>query len=86
MAGTPSYRSADATVSAYDAAAVTPSDSTVLRPTRGLYTGSGGTIKVDMSLGATITFSNVLAGTILPVQVTKVYSTDTDATGIVALY
>jgi hypothetical protein len=86
MPGTPTYRSADATVSAYDAAAVTPSNSTVLRPTRALYAGSGGTIKVDMALGTTITFSNVLAGTILPVQVTKVYLSDTDATGIVALY
>jgi hypothetical protein len=73
-------------VSAYDAAVVTPSDSTALRPTRALFAGSGGTIKVDMALGTTITFTNVLAGTILPVQVTKVYSADTTATGIVALY
>lgn len=86
MAGTPSYRTADATVSAYDAASVTPNDSTDIRPTRGLYTGSGGAIAVDMALGTTITFSNVLAGTILPIQVKRVYSTGTTATGIVALY
>lgn len=86
MAGTPSYRTADATVSAYDAAAVTPNDSTDIRPTRGLYVGGAGNIKVDMALGNVVTFTGVLAGSILPVQVVKVYSTDTTATNIVALY
>lgn len=86
MAGTPSYRTADATVSAYDAAAVTPGDSTALRPTRGLYVGGAGNVKVEMSLGNVVTFSSVAAGTLLPIQVVKVYSTDTTATNIVALY
>lgn len=86
MAGTPSYRTADATVSAFDAAAVTPGDSTALRPTRGLYIGGAGNVKVEMSLGNVVTFTGVLAGSILPVQVVKVYSTDTTATNIVALY
>lgn len=86
MASTPTYRTADATVSAYDAASVTPSDSTALRPTRGLYVGGAGNVKVDMALGTTVTFASVAAGTILPIQVVKVYSTDTTATNIVALY
>jgi hypothetical protein len=86
MAGTPSYRTADATVSAYDAAAVTPSDSVDIRPTRSLFVGVAGNIKVDMALGTTLTFTNVLAGSILPVQVKRVYSTGTTATSIVALY
>lgn len=86
MAGTPSYRTADATVSAYDAASVTPNDSTDIRPTRALFVGAAGDIKVDMSLGTTLTFANVQAGSILPVQVKRVYSTDTTATDIVALY
>ena len=83
---TPSYRTSDATVSAYDAAAVTPSDSGSLRPTRGLYVGGPGDVKVDMALGSTVTFVDVLGGTLLPVQVVRVYSTGTDATNIVALY
>jgi hypothetical protein len=83
---TPSYRTADATVSAYDAAAVTPNDSTGIRPTRGLFIGGAGNVKVDMALGNTVTFSNLLGGIILPIQVIKVYSTDTTATNIVALY
>ena len=83
---TPSYRTADATVSAFDAAAVTPADDGALRPTRGLYIGGAGDVKVDMTLGNTVTFAGLLAGTILPIQVTRVYSTDTTATDIVALY
>ena len=86
MAGTPSYRTADATVSAYDAAAVTPADDGALRPTRALYVGGAGNLKVDMALGSTVTFVGALAGTVLPLQVTRVYSTDTTATDIVALY
>lgn len=81
------YRSADATVSAHSAEAVTPSDSTVLKPTRGLYVGAAGNVKVDMAeRGTAVTFVGLQAGTLLPVQVIKVYSTDTDATDIVALY
>jgi hypothetical protein len=39
-----------------------------------------------MALGTTLTFTGVQAGSILPIQVKRVYSTDTTATGIVALY
>lgn len=83
---TPSYRTADATVAAYDAAAVTPNDSTDIRPTRSLYIGAAGNVKVDMALGTTVTFTAVVAGSILPIQVKRVYSTDTTASDIVALY
>ena len=83
---TPSYRTADATVSAYDAAAVTPNDSTNIRPTRALYVGGSGNVKVEMALGNVVTFTSVFAGSILPIQAVKVYSTDTTATNIVALY
>lgn len=86
MAGTPSYRTADATVSAYDAATVTPSDSTALRPTRGIYVGTGGNIAVQMTLGNTVTLVGVLGGSILPIQVVKVLSTGTTASNMVALY
>lgn len=83
MAG--AYRSADATVAAKDAVSVTTSDATVIPITRSLYIGTGGNIKVRMASGNTVTFSNVSAG-VFPVQVDMVYSTDTTATGIVALY
>jgi hypothetical protein len=83
---TPSYRTADATVSAYDASAVTPADDGALRVTRALYVGGAGNVKVDMALGNTVTFVGVVAGSILPIQVSRVYNTDTTATNIVALY
>ena len=71
-----------------DAAAVTTSDSADLPviPTRGLYVGAAGDVKVIMASGATVTFADVLAGTVLPIQVRRVFATGTVATDIVALY
>nr|DAL11089.1 MAG TPA_asm: hypothetical protein [Bacteriophage sp.] len=81
------YLTADATVSARRAAAVTTSDSAVSDdPTRALYVGGAGNVKVDMVSGGTVTFSNVAAGTLLPIQVTRVYATGTTATLIIGLY
>jgi hypothetical protein len=81
------YITADATAPAHGAQAVTPSDSTVLPGTRALYVGGAGNVAVVMSgNGATITFTGVTAGFILPVQVTKVMATNTTATNIVALW
>lgn len=82
----PAYRTADATVSAYDAAAVTLSDSTKLAPTRALYIGGSGNLKVTMAYGTDVTFSGLSAGSILPIQVTKVWATGSTATLVVALY
>ena len=85
MAG--SYRTADATVSAHSAVVVTPSDTTVLPTTRGLYAGVAGNVAVTMSDNQnSVTFVGVQAGSILPVQVTKVLATGTTATNILALY
>ncbi len=83
MAG--SYRSANATVSAHSATTVTPSDSTVIPVTRGLYVGTTGNIAVRMADdGNTITFIAVPVG-ILPIQVDQVLSTSTTASNIIAL-
>jgi hypothetical protein len=74
---------------AWDAVVVSPSDGSDLArvATRALYIGGAGDIKVNMSgTGTAITFVGLLAGTILPIRVDRVYSTDTDATDIVALY
>jgi len=58
----------------------------VLPTTRGLYVGGAGDVAVTMAEdGNNVTFVGVLAGSILPVQVTKVLSTGTTATNIVAL-
>lgn len=82
------YLSADATVSAHRASAITPDDVTELAgPTRGVYVGGAGDLTVDMADGGpAVTFVGVLAGSLLPIQVTKVYATGTTATNMVALY
>ncbi len=73
---------------AFSAAAVTPNDSTDLTTfARALYIGSAGDVKVDMvGTGTAVTFAGLAAGTILPVRASRVYSTDTTASSIVALW
>jgi hypothetical protein len=81
------YLTADATVSARRASTVVPSNTVVYeQPTRGVYVGTAGNIAVDMVSGGTVTFFNVLAGTLLPIQVDRIYATGTTATNLVALY
>jgi hypothetical protein len=79
------YRTADATVSARRAVAVTPSDATVLENTRALYVGGTGDLVVDFVEGGTVTLVGVPAGTLLPIQVIRVRAA-TGASNIVALY
>ena len=74
------------TFPASGAVAVTPSDTTELGPCRALYIGGTGNVVVHMpGRDASVTFSNVLAGTILPVSARRVLAATT-ATNIVALY
>jgi hypothetical protein len=81
------YLTADATVSARRAAEVVTSNTvTYESPTRGVYVGVGGNVKVDMVSGGTVTFVGVVAGTLLPIQVERIYATGTTATSMVALY
>lgn len=75
----------DPVMSASKAVAVTKSDSTVLSTTRALYVGGAGDVAVTMRDGSVVTFSAVPAGTFLPLRVTKVMSTNTTATLILAL-
>jgi len=80
------YRSTDATTPAHGAVAITPSDATTFPVTRGLFVGTAGNITVRMADGQdTIQFTNVPVG-IIALQVDKVYSTGTGASGIIALY
>jgi hypothetical protein len=71
-----------------NAAAVTPSDGSDLANfSRALFVGGAGAVKVDMVGGTTaVTLTGVVAGTVLPMRVSRVYSTGTTATNIVALY
>ena len=51
-----------------------------------LYVGAAGNLNVLTAGGDTIVFTGVLAGTFLPVQVVRVLSASTTATGIIGLW
>lgn len=68
------------------AAAVTPSDTTVVAA-RGLYIGGAGNVAIQTDANAAaVTFTAPPVGTLLPVQAYRVMSTNTTATLIVALF
>lgn len=68
-------------------AAVTPSDSTDLPggACSGLVAAGAGAVKIDTANATGVTLQ-IAAGVMMPVAATRVYSTGTTATGIVALY
>lgn len=69
------------------AAAVTPHDTTPLTATtRAVFVGVEGALTVTMAGGGNVTFATVPAGVILPIRVTHVLDTGTDADSIVALW
>lgn len=70
-----------------EATAVTPHDTNDLTvPCRALFIGVAGNVKVDMvGVGAAVVFTAMAIG-IHQIAVTRVYSTGTAATNIVALY
>lgn len=68
------------------AAAVTPNDSADLADVASaLWIGGAGAVKVTTAGGDAVTLSAALAGTIIPVRVSRVWATGTAATNIVAL-
>jgi hypothetical protein len=77
-----------ATHSATVCLAVTPNDSTDLTYStcRAIYVGGDGNISLVDGNAATIVFTGVTAGSILPVQTARINATGTTATSIIALY
>lgn len=70
-----------------NAAAVTTSDTKNLPQPSIIYTGAGGSVKVTTADGTDITFTGLNAGSVIPVQVIRVWSTGTTTTsGIVAIF
>jgi hypothetical protein len=51
-----------------------------------LYVGTTGDVKVTMIAGQTVTFTNVQGGSILPIQINKLWATGTTALNFVAVY
>lgn len=68
------------------AAAVTPSDSTVLR-CKAFYVGGAGNVAIKTESGATaVTLTAVLVGHVYRIECYNIMSTNTTATNIVALW
>ena len=69
------------------AAAVTPNDSADLaNVSRAIFVGGSGNLKVTTSGGDTVTLVGVVAGSIIPLRVSRVFVTDTTASDIVAFW
>jgi hypothetical protein len=75
----------------YDSYAVTPADGTDLPAgnsigTKALYVTGAGNVNCNLVGGGTAVLTGLAAGQLLPIAVTRVLSTSTTATGILALY
>jgi hypothetical protein len=71
---------------AQGAFAVTPHNTNELAyTTRGIYVGGAGNIVVVMVNGDEVTFTGVTAGSVLPIRVKQIKSTNTTATSILGL-
>lgn len=70
---------------AASAVAITRADSDLAHPVRSLYVGTAGNLRVTTVNGQDVTFVGVLAGTIIPVSVKRVWLTNTTANNIVGL-
>ena len=68
-----------------DAQSVTVSDTTT-KLYDGIYVGTGGDVKVTTVGGTDVTFAGVPGGTILPLGITKIWSTGTTASSIVGFF
>jgi hypothetical protein len=68
------------------ATALTPNDTTTFAPTRAIYVGTAGNLRVRFRDAAAVTdFSNVPAG-VWPFSIVELHITGTTASGIVGLY
>lgn len=73
---------------AMDAVAITPNDGVDLatKPTKGIYLGVSGDVKITLNSGNTVTFTNLSSGVIHPIAAKRIWATGTTATSILAVY
>ena len=70
-----------------NAVLVSPNDSADLGyTTRAVYIGTTGNMKVTMQDSGTVLFTGIPAGTTLPIRVSRIWSTTTTASTILALW
>ena len=68
------------------ATAITPSDTNNLDSPSVVYVGVAGTVKVTTAQGDETTFVGLLGGTVIPVQVIRVWATGLTASNLVRVY
>lgn len=64
---------------------VTPSDTAVQPPHRGLWVGDGGHLVVEMRKGGTVTYRNIASGSSLGIRARIIFATGTTASNIVGM-
>jgi hypothetical protein len=69
-----------------DAAAVTLSDTVNFAEPSVVWIGTAGNVKVTTAQGSDVVFTSVPGGTVLPVQVIRVWATGTVAQNIVRIF
>lgn len=75
------------TAPAEDAVEILPDDGASLGfATRALFIGGTGDARVRMIGGAVVTFTNLPAGSLIPLRVVQVFATGTSATGLIGLW
>lgn len=68
------------------ATAITPSDTDNLPTPSVVYVGGAGTVKVTTAQGDDVTFVGVNSGSVIPVQVLRVWATGLTASSLVRVY
>ncbi len=68
------------------AEAVTPSDTVNLATPSVIFVGGAGNVRVTTAQGDDVVFSGAQAGGVIPVQVIRVWATNTTATNLVRVY
>jgi hypothetical protein len=68
------------------ATTVAQSDTVNLPTPSVIYVGGSGNVKVTTAQGDDVTFNGLLTGSIIPVQVIRVWSTGTSATNLIRIY
>ncbi len=61
-------------------------DTAFTYPSRGIWVGGAGNVSALLSNGDTVILIGVLAGTLLPLRATKITTSGTSATNMVALW
>lgn len=83
---TEALKSAHLSMQDAKAIVISSTDHVLTKNTRAVFIGGAGNLKVVMASGNIATLTGVLAGSYLPLSISKVFKTGTTATNITALF